>query len=226
MKKIGRRLVRCNGRHARPLPWRTDPSPYRVWVSEVMLQQTAVTTVIRDFERWMQRFPDAHRWRARASGRRSLSGKGMVDYGRARRLWAAAHRIMEEHGGAVPRGTAQLRRLPGVGPYVAAAIRSFAFGEDEVALDANLVRVFMRLLGSRAAARRRRCGARWRTGARRHAARSVGRLQPGADGLRQPGLPAARAALRRVLPAPRVRRLPARHAGPHPAPVPVLAEEG
>ena len=164
MKKLGRRLVRWYGRHARTLPWRSDPSPYRVWVSEVMLQQTAVATVIPYFERWMRRFPDVGSL-ARADEREALSlWEGMGYYGRARRLWQAARRVEDEHGGAVPRSTAELRRLPGVGPYIAAAVRSFAFGEDEVALDANLVRVFMRLLGiggTGAEAQVRREVARW-----------------------------------------------------------------
>jgi len=147
MRSIGRRLVRWYGRNGRDLPWRADPSPYRVWVSEVMLQQTSVTTVIPYFERWMRRLPDVAALAA-AREREVLSlWEGMGYYGRARRLRQAARVIVEEHGGVVPRESAQLRRLPGIGPYIAAAIRSFAFGEDEVALDANLVRVLMRLLG-------------------------------------------------------------------------------
>ncbi len=147
MKAIGRRLVRWYGKNARELPWREEPTPYRVWVSEIMLQQTAVTTVVPYFERWMSRWPDVASL-ARASEREVLAlWEGMGYYGRARRLHAAARALVAEHGGGVPRETAALRKLPGVGPYVAAAIRSFAFGEDEVALDANLVRVFMRLLG-------------------------------------------------------------------------------
>ncbi len=147
MRNIGRRLVRWYGRNARALPWRSDPTPYRVWVSEVMLQQTAVTTVVPYFERWMRRWPDVASL-ARARERQVLAlWEGMGYYGRARRLHAAARLVVAEHGGELPRETAALRKLPGVGPYVAAAVRSFAFGEDEVALDANLVRVFMRLLG-------------------------------------------------------------------------------
>jgi A/G-specific adenine glycosylase len=147
MKSIGRRLVRWYGRNARALPWRSQPTPYRVWVSEVMLQQTAVSTVVPYFERWMQRWPSVEAL-ARASERQVLAlWEGLGYYGRARRLHQAARLLVAEHGGRLPREAAALRRLPGVGPYVAAAIRSFAFGEDEVALDANLVRVFMRLLG-------------------------------------------------------------------------------
>ena len=147
MRSIGRRLVRWYGRNARELPWRGDPTPYRVWVSEVMLQQTAVATVVPYFERWVRRWPDVASL-ARASEREVLAlWEGLGYYGRARRLHSAARLLVAEHGGELPRESAALRRLPGVGPYVAAAIRSFAFGEDEVALDANLARVFMRLLG-------------------------------------------------------------------------------
>jgi A/G-specific adenine glycosylase len=168
MKRIGRRLVRWYERNARNLPWRIEPTPYRVWVSEVMLQQTAVATVVPYFERWVRRWPGVASL-ARAEEREVLAlWQGMGYYGRARRLHQAARLIVAEHGGELPRGTAALRRLPGVGPYVAAAICSFAFGEDEVALDANLVRVLMRLLcieGTGAEAGVRRAAAEWaRTG--------------------------------------------------------------
>jgi A/G-specific adenine glycosylase len=103
--------------------------------------------VVPYFECWVRRWPDVASL-ARASERQVLSAwEGLGYYGRARRLHRAARLIVAEHGGRLPRETAALRGLPGVGPYVAAAVRSFAFGEDEVALDANLVRVFMRLLG-------------------------------------------------------------------------------
>ncbi len=125
-----------------------------------MLQQTSVSTVIPYFERWMERLPSVGEL-AEASERKVLSlWEGMGYYQRARRLRRAARLVVEEFGGRIPRGRDELRSLPGIGPYISAAVRSFAFGEDEVALDANLLRVCMRLLGlqgrgSEAAVRRR-----------------------------------------------------------------------
>ncbi len=143
---IGRRIVLWYGRNARDLPWRADPTPYSVWVSEVMLQQTVVATVGPYFRRWMERFPDVATLAAGPERAVLAAWEGMGYYRRARRLHAAARLIVERHGGRVPCAREDLLALPGVGPYIAAAVRSIAFGEDEVALDANVVRVFMRLL--------------------------------------------------------------------------------
>ncbi len=159
-QRIARRLLGWYERHGRDLPWRRHPTPYRVWVSEVMLQQTVVATVIPYFERWMERFPDVESV-ARADEREVLAAwEGLGYYQRARRLHRAARRLMWEHEGRLPASEAALRRLPGVGPYIAAAILSIAFGQDVVALDANVVRVFMRLTatpgrGTEAGVRRR-----------------------------------------------------------------------
>jgi A/G-specific adenine glycosylase len=145
-KLVGRRLVRWYAAHARDLPWRRRPTPYRVWVSEVMLQQTVVGTVVPHFRRWMGRLPDVEAL-ARASEREVLSlWEGMGYYRRALNLRRAARLIVKEHGGGIPSSRAELLKLPGVGAYIAAAVRSLAFGEDEVALDANVTRVFIRLL--------------------------------------------------------------------------------
>jgi A/G-specific adenine glycosylase len=145
-REIGRRLLRWYAANARDLPWRADPTPYRVWVSEVMLQQTVVGTVAPRFERWMERFPDV-RSLARAREREVLAlWEGMGYYRRALNLLRAARRIVEQYGGQAPSSRSELLKLPGIGPYIAGAIRSLAFGEDEVALDANATRLFMRLL--------------------------------------------------------------------------------
>jgi A/G-specific adenine glycosylase len=157
---LGRRLLRWYEDNRRDLPWRRRPTPYRVWVSEVMLQQTAVSTVVPYFQRWMRQFRSLAAL-ARASQTEVLAlWEGLGYYGRARRLWQAARVVARQHGGRVPRDRRTLLALPGVGPYVADAILSFAFGEDVVALDANVVRVFMRLealdgAGAEAAVRRR-----------------------------------------------------------------------
>ncbi len=149
IRTVGERLMEWYAHNRRDLPWRHDPTPYRVWVSEVMLQQTAVSTVIPYYRRWMQRFPDV-RSLADAAERDVLSlWEGMGYYQRARRLHRAARKVVEEHDGSLPRRRAALLSLPGVGPYIADAIRSLAFGEDVVALDANVARVLMRLLALR-----------------------------------------------------------------------------
>ena len=147
MRTIGRRLVKWYGKHARDLPWRTNPTPYRVLVSEVMLQQTVVGTVLAYFERWLERFPNPEA--LAAAGERDVLTlwEGMGYYRRALRLREAAGLVMAEYGGRIPSDRAALRRLPGVGPYIAAAVLSFAFGQDVAAVDANAVRVFMRLTG-------------------------------------------------------------------------------
>ncbi|MHC4789074.1 MAG: A/G-specific adenine glycosylase [Planctomycetota bacterium] len=151
-EEIGRRLVEWYGRNARELPWRERPTPYSVWLSEVMLQQTVVGTVVPYFRRWMERFPDVETLAAATEQQVLSLWEGMGYYRRARHLLAAARRVVADHGGRLPRARADLLKLPGIGPYIAAAIRSLAFGEDEVALDANVARVFMRLLALEGAA--------------------------------------------------------------------------
>ncbi len=137
-------LLAWYARHARRLPWRDHPDPYVVWVSEIMLQQTRVETVIPYFERWMQRFPDIHSLAA-ASQQEVLSvWEGMGYYSRARSLHRAAQIVVTEYGGQLPASAAQLRRLPGIGAYTAGAIASMAFGQDEPALDGNIRRVLAR----------------------------------------------------------------------------------
>lgn len=142
------------------MPWRGQADPYAVWVSEIMLQQTRVETVIPYFERWMARFPSV-RALAEADQQEVLQAwEGLGYYSRARNLHAAAKKVMVEFGGKVPDDVQGLRRLPGVGPYTAGAIASIAFGRDEPALDGNIRRVLARLfdvdlpLGSPATERR------------------------------------------------------------------------
>ena len=130
--------------HARNLPWRGHPDPYAIWVSEIMLQQTRVETVIPYFERWMERFPDICSL-AEASQEQVLSAwEGLGYYSRARSLQRAAQIIVDVYGGALPEDVRTLRRLPGIGAYTAGAIASIAFGADEPALDGNIRRVLAR----------------------------------------------------------------------------------
>ncbi len=146
METFAQRLIEWYEEQKRDLPWRNAPTAYGVWVSEVMLQQTTVPAVVGRFSRWMERFPDIPSLAA-ASERDVLSEwEGLGYYQRASRMREAARTIVEHHNGRLPSDETALRRLPGIGSYIASAIRSLAFGEDEVALDANVGRVFMRLL--------------------------------------------------------------------------------
>ena len=133
----------------RDLPWRRTRDPYAIWVSEVMLQQTQVSTVLPYFARFMQRFPDVATL-ARASEDDVLHAwQGLGYYSRARSLRRAARMVLDEHDGKVPGTFATLRTLSGVGPYTAGAIASIAFGERVPVVDGNVVRVLCRLFALR-----------------------------------------------------------------------------
>ncbi|MFZ0434988.1 MAG: A/G-specific adenine glycosylase [Chthoniobacterales bacterium] len=130
------------GRH--DLPWRRKNTPYAVLVSEFMLQQTTVATVIARFADWMKRFPSLPALAA-ASEQEVLSAwEGLGYYSRARRLHSAAKTIMERHGGSVPDTEGPLLALPGIGAYTAAAILAFAHDRSAVVLDTNIIRVLAR----------------------------------------------------------------------------------
>jgi A/G-specific adenine glycosylase len=136
-------------RARRDLPWRRQRDPYAIWVSEVMLQQTQVQTVLGYYERWMRRFPTVSAL-ARAREADVLHAwQGLGYYSRARRLLQAAREIERAYGGEMPRDAAKLRALPGVGPYSAGAIASIAFGLPEPIVDGNVVRVLTRLFALR-----------------------------------------------------------------------------
>ncbi len=142
---LSQALLEWYHQHQRLLPWRQRSDPYAIWVAEIMLQQTRVETVIPYFERWMQRFPDVSSL-AQASEEEVLRlWEGLGYYQRARNLWRAAQLIMQKYGGKIPSQVKELRRLPGIGDYTAAAIVAFAFRQDEIALDGNLERVLTRL---------------------------------------------------------------------------------
>lgn len=129
----------------RSLPWREDPSPFHVWVSEIMLQQTRVEAVRGYYTRFLERFPDL-RTLAEAGEDECLKyWEGLGYYSRARNLQKAARVILAEYDGEMPRTAAELRKLPGIGPYTSAAIASIAFGERIPAVDGNLLRIFARL---------------------------------------------------------------------------------
>ncbi len=135
--------------HARSLPWRTDPRPWPVMVSEFMLQQTPVVRVLPVFETWMTRWPTPAALAEEPVGE-AVRAWGRLGYPRrAQRLHAAAAAIVERHGGEVPGTYEDLRDLPGIGDYTAAAIASFAFGRRHVVLDTNVRRVLVRVAEGR-----------------------------------------------------------------------------
>ncbi|MFT4187534.1 MAG: A/G-specific adenine glycosylase [Aeromicrobium sp.] len=135
--------------HARSLPWRDDPAPWRVMVSEFMLQQTPVARVRPVFEAWMERWPTPADLAAEPVGE-AVRAWGRLGYPRrAQRLHGAAVAIVERHGGEVPPAYEDLIALPGVGDYTGSAIASFAFGARHVVLDTNVRRVFARAVGGR-----------------------------------------------------------------------------
>ncbi|MBX9577011.1 MAG: A/G-specific adenine glycosylase [Chthoniobacterales bacterium] len=132
-----------HGRH--DLPWRQSPTPYDVLVSEFMLQQTTVATIVPRFQDWMNRFPTLEIL-ATASEDEVLSAwQGLGYYARARRLHQVAQAIVTFHQGKIPQDLSTLLKLPGVGPYTASALRAFAFNQPTAVLDTNIVRVIARL---------------------------------------------------------------------------------
>ncbi len=147
IREFRRRLLSWFGRHKRALPWRSDPAPYRVWIAEIMLQQTRVQTVLSYYQPFLERFPDVQDLAAASEAEVLRFWAGLGYYRRARNLHHAARLIVTEFGGEFPHALEQIRRLPGVGRYTAAAIYSIAFGAPEPVVDGNVRRVVSRLLG-------------------------------------------------------------------------------
>lgn len=135
---------RQHGRHS--LPWQRTTDPYRVWLSEVMLQQTQVSTVLTYYERFLQRFPDVKALAAASQDEVMSLWSGLGYYSRARNMHACAKAVVAEHGGAFPRSSELLQTLPGIGRSTAAAIAAFCFGERVAILDGNVKRVLTRFL--------------------------------------------------------------------------------
>src|SRR6185295_13371651 len=131
----------------RPLPWRSSYDPYHVWISEIMLQQTQVETVVPYFERWVAAMPDVSAL-ASADEHSVLSlWAGLGYYSRARNLMAAAKILARDHNGEVPCDYEALRSLPGIGQYTAGAILSIAFNKAYPVVDGNVRRVLSRIYG-------------------------------------------------------------------------------
>ncbi len=133
-----------HGRHS--LPWQGTRDPYRVWLSEIMLQQTQVATVLGYYDRFLARFPDVAALAAAPQADVLAAWSGLGYYGRARNLHRCAQVVASEHGGEFPPGSAALAALPGIGRSTAAAIAAFCFGERVAILDGNVKRVLARVL--------------------------------------------------------------------------------
>ena len=139
------RLVAWFNKNGRELPWRRTRDPYAVLVSEMMLQQTQVATVIDYFQRWMKRFPDFASLSSASEADVLHAWQGLGYYSRARNLHRAAQIVVEKHGGKMPRDIEAIRALPGIGRYTAGAVATFAFDQSTPILDANIARVLARL---------------------------------------------------------------------------------
>ncbi len=140
-----RRLIRWYDRHGRDLPWRRTRDPYRILVSEVMLQQTQVERVIGYYERFLRRYPTFEALAASSAFEVREAWEGLGYYARARNLHRAAQRVVAAHDGKLPEDAHAIRRLPGIGPYTTGAVLSFAYGHDAAILDTNAARVLARL---------------------------------------------------------------------------------
>lgn len=141
------RLLAWYAENRRDLPWRNTQDPYRIWISEIMLQQTRVEAVKRYYERFLAAFPDVAALACAPEEQLLKLWEGLGYYSRARNLQKTAKIVMSEHAGAFPRDAAALRKLPGIGDYTAGAIASISFGIPEPAVDGNLLRVLSRVDG-------------------------------------------------------------------------------
>ncbi len=173
--RIRRRLLDWFVAAARPLPWRRSRSPYRVWISEVMLQQTQIQTVIPYYQRFTRAFPTVQALAAAPLERVLEHWSGLGYYGRARRLHQAAQAVARDFGGRIPRDYRQLRTLPGVGDYTARAILSIAFSRPFILIDGNVERVVARLFALRGNAASRS----FRNSIERELDRLLSRRRPG-----------------------------------------------
>lgn len=145
---FAKKLTAWYHKAARRLPWREEPTPYRVWVSEVMLQQTRVQAVIPYFNRFVAELPGPQALAAATEEQLAKLWQGLGYYSRVRNLQKAASIVTEQYGGFLPASYEALLRLPGFGPYTAGAVASIAFGIPVPAVDGNVLRVFARLCAS------------------------------------------------------------------------------
>jgi len=136
-------------RHRRDLPWRVNRDPYRVWLSEIMLQQTRVAAVIEHYQEFLRRFPTVQKLAGARQSSVLAAWSGLGYYRRARMLQAAAKVVVREHGGSFPENEEALRTLPGIGRYTASAVASIAFDQPVAVVDGNVERVLQRVSGRR-----------------------------------------------------------------------------
>jgi A/G-specific adenine glycosylase len=141
------RLLAWYDGHRRDLPWRHDRDPYRVWLSEIMLQQTRVSAVLEHYGRFLQRFPTVQKLASAREASVLAAWSGLGYYRRARMMHASAKAIVKQHGGKFPGGVAELHALPGIGRYTAAAIASIVFNAPAAVVDGNVERVLGRVFG-------------------------------------------------------------------------------
>jgi A/G-specific adenine glycosylase len=174
VKKFRAELLTWFATCQRNLPWRRDCDPYRIWISEIMLQQTRVAAVIPYFEKFCARFPDARALAEAEEAEVLRMWSGLGYYNRARNLQAAAQQIVREHGGRFPATEQHIRALQGIGKYTTNAILSIAFGKKHAVVEGNVARVVARLEAIRGDVRE---GSRWEA------------LQLAADGLLAPEAP-------------------------------------
>jgi A/G-specific adenine glycosylase len=146
LPRLRRALLRWYDENRRNLPWRKDRDPYRVWVSEIMLQQTRVAAALPRYEKFLQRFPSVDKLASARLASVLAEWSGLGYYRRARNLHAAAKVIARERNGSFPESSEEWRKLPGIGRYTAAAIVSIAFNKPVAVLDGNVDRVLRRLL--------------------------------------------------------------------------------
>ena len=147
MKESGLALLDWHEKTERDLPWKGERDPYRIWVSETMLQQTRAAVAAKRYSEFLQAFPDIFALAAADEQQVLQLWQGMGYYARARNLHKAAKQLVERHAGAFPADEKQLRALAGVGEYTACAVLSMAYGQPEAAVDANLARVISRVFG-------------------------------------------------------------------------------
>ena len=140
-------LLAWHRANRRPLPWRKDKNPYRIWLSEIMLQQTRIEAVIPYYHRFLSELPTVEALASVSDEKLMKLWEGLGYYSRARNLKKAAISVITEYGGALPRDFGSLRDLAGIGDYTAGAIASIAYGLPEPAVDGNVLRVIMRLTG-------------------------------------------------------------------------------
>ena len=203
MENISSALLDWFYKNHRILPFRTDPSPYHVWLSEIMLQQTRVSAALPYYERFLAALPDIPALAACEEEKLHKLWEGLGYYSRVRNLQKAARIVCEQYGGQLPADYDALRALPGIGDYTAGAVASISFGISVPAVDGNVLRVFSRLYNDPAAVTEPAVKKAFTARVMEHARR----LQSGPYGAGSAGLRAERCAPVRKMPAcPPVRR--------------------